>query len=482
MDENKRQQKSKAALKKAKQRANQSAEKKLKEQAKNAQRMAKERADDDKKLAENARDAQRKADARANYSEGKKMEENAKNAQSKANARANYSEAKKEEENEKLAERMAKLRKARATGVSYRAACHNEDVMSGKMIVLPLEETEDAIGDMDVVCPHCGALKFKGEPPSTCCNNGKIKLVPFPRPPQPIMDLWMGTDARSRIFRQHSRTINNGVCLSSIQVKERVDGFTPSVIFQGKVMHRIGALSHVEGETPVYSQLYVLDSDMELTQRFQNMSIPASMSSKQRDVLKSVVETVQDAIHAVNPFTADFKQVLEIPEEDLTDGKVVISAKGPSTEHERRYNLPTNLKEVSIVTNSKPNDMVLHLRGGGLQTISDLNPKGMPLHFTLLFPYGTYGWDMTVMKQGGKRRVTPREFYCYHLNVRKGENGDFLHRAGRLFQEWICMGWIVVEDQRLFFQSQNQKALRADSYGNVKDHVDQMKQKKAKRD
>ena len=203
MDENKRQQKSKAALKKAKQRANQSAEKKLKEQAKNAQRMAKERADDDKKLAENARDAQRKADARANYSEGKKMEENAKNAQSKANARANYSEAKKEEENEKLAERMAKLRKARATGVSYRAACHNEDVMSGKMIVLPLEETEDAIGDMDVVCPHCGALKFKGEPPSTCCNNGKIKLVPFPRPPQPIMDLWMGTDARSRIFRQH---------------------------------------------------------------------------------------------------------------------------------------------------------------------------------------------------------------------------------------------------------------------------------------
>lgn len=412
-----------------------------------------------------------------------KMQQKSKAALKKAKQRANYSEDRKIEENEKAADRMAKLRKSRSAKVpdTYRIACNNEEIMLGNIIVPPLEDTEDAIGPMNVICPHCGARKFKGEPPSICCNNGKIKLEAFPKPPQPIMDLWMGTDARSRIFRQHSRTINNGVCLSSIQVKERVDGFTPSVIFQGKVTHRIGALSHIEGETPVYSQLYVLDSDMELTQRFQNMSIPASMSSKQREVLKSVVETVQDAIHAVNPFTADFKQILEIPEENLTDGKVVISAKGPATEHERRYNLPTNLKEVSIVTNSKPNDMVLHLRGGGLQTISDLNPKGMPLHFTLLFPHGTYGWDMTVMHQDGKRRVTPREFYCYHLNVRNGENGDFLHRAGRLFQEWICMGWIVVEDQRLFFQSQNQKALRADSYANVRDHVDQMREKREKR-
>ena len=52
-----------------------------------------------------------------------------------------------------------------------------------------------------------------------------------------------------------------------------------------------------------------------------------------------------------------------------------------------------NLQEVSILTNSQPHDLVLQRRGGGLQNISDLNPKGMPLHFTLLFPHGTYGWD-----------------------------------------------------------------------------------------
>ena len=60
MDEDKRQQKSKAALKKAKQRANQSNDKKLEEQAKNAQSMAKARANDDKRIAENIKEAQRK--------------------------------------------------------------------------------------------------------------------------------------------------------------------------------------------------------------------------------------------------------------------------------------------------------------------------------------------------------------------------------------------------------------------------------------
>ena len=57
-------------------------------------------------------------------------------------------------------------------------------------------------------------------------------------------------------------------------------------------------------------------------------------------------------------------------------GKIVISAKArPTGEHERRYNEQINLQEVSILTNSEPHDLVLQLRGGGLHTISDLNPN-----------------------------------------------------------------------------------------------------------
>ena len=134
-----------------------------------------------------------------------------------------------------------------------------------------------------------------------------------------------------------------------------------------------------------------------------------------------------------------------------------------------RYNAQTNLKEVSILTKSQSHDLVLQKRGGGLQTVSDLNPNGMPLHFTLLFPEGTKGWDQFVKHVDGKRRVTPKEFFTYHLSCRgrDGPNQGYLHMGGKLFQEWICMAWLTIENQRLEYQRRNQKALRADTYKSV---------------
>ena len=82
------------------------------------------------------------------------------------------------------------------------------------------------------------------------------------------------------------------------------------------------------------------------------MQVPASMSEKQRSILKENLRIIQKCLHSVNPFINDFKQILEIPSSELAEGKIIISAKGPLAEHVRKYNLPTNLKEVSIVTNS----------------------------------------------------------------------------------------------------------------------------------
>ena len=59
---------------------------------------------------------------------------------------------------------------------------------------------------------------------------------------------------------------------------------------------------------------------------------------------------------------------MEIPQEELAQGHIVISAKArPIDEHERRYNEHLNLQEVSILTNCKPHDLILQRRGGGLQ-------------------------------------------------------------------------------------------------------------------
>jgi hypothetical protein len=226
----------------------------------------------------------------------------------------------------------------------------------------------------------------------------------------------------------------------------------------------------------------VHDPSLESGLRFQNMTIPPSMSKPQKHVLKQVLAKVQNELHNHNPFVQDFKQVMEIPVEELGQGKIIISAKAlPAREHERRYNAQLNLREVSILTNSEPHDLVLQQRGGALQTISDLNPKGMPLHFTLLFPHGTHGWDPEVKHTDGKRRVTTREFYVYYLNERDISR-DYIHLARRLFQEWICMAWVAVENQKLMFQRMNQKALRADTYKNIQEATELLRHELAPRE
>ena len=132
---------------------------------------------------------------------------------------------------------------------------------------------------------------------------------------------------------------------------------------------------------------------------------------------------------------------------------------------------------MSVLTNSESGDLVLRKRGGGLQTISDLNPSAQPLHFTLLFPYGTKGYneaDKKKAKDGSNsnRRVTPREFFAFHLNMRDYYS-DFLFRGGRLFQEYLCIAFATMESQRLKFIKFNQKSLRADSYKNIKEVLDE---------
>ena len=414
------------------------------------------------------------ARARAKLTDQQKLKEAQAATERKKTSRANQTPEKQQIERNKARQGMARLRLPTLTSVKPRDGLKSQDVLNGRFRVADLADTPDNIGSMTHKCEYCGAMKFLKETSTTCCSGGKVLLTQFPRPPEDLMKLWQGNDSRSRMLRQHARMFNNAVCLSSLKVKLKTfQGFTPSIVFQGRVQHRAGALLPSDGEAPKFAQLYIYDPSLETSQRFENMVVPTSLSNSQKALLKDLLQEIQTMIHEVNPFVRDFKQIIEMPENEVAEGKIVITAKTPVNEHARRYNAPTNLQEVSILMEPGKHDLVLQKRGGGLQTISDLNPKGMPMHFTLLFPFGTHGWDPESAQAVGGRRVTTREFYAFHLNVRLGDNDDFLHMTCKLFQEWICMAWVHVENQRLNYQRQNQKALRADSYKNVKEATEE---------
>ena len=324
-------------------------------------------------------------------------------------------------------ERRRLARNLKHTKIKPKDGLRTQEILAGTFVVPLLEESADAIGKMDIACPHCGALKFKSESAGLCCSSGKVILTPFPRPPEDILKRWKGQGPDDLLFKQHSRDLNNALCFSSIQVNQRhFAGYNPSVIFQGQMKHFVGPLLPDDGSTPKFAQLYCFDPALETTQRFANMTIPTGLSSTKKETLKKLLKEMQDIIKRENPFVKDFLMILELENENVLDGTLVISASArPAGEHVRRYNAPTAFSEVSVLTNESRYDIVVRKRGGGLRDISELNPKSMPLHFTLLFPYGTSGWDMEVKHADGRRRVTIREWYIYH-SFSRGNNQIFI--------------------------------------------------------
>ena len=70
----------------------------------------------------------------------------------------------------------------------------------------------------------------------------------------------------------------------------------------------------------------------------------------------------------------------------------------------------------------------------------------------------------------GSHTSSQRDYYSYHLHYRPGDS-KILHRAGRLFQEFIIDTYAQIEHNRLNYFRSNQTKLRADLYQGVMDAI-----------
>ncbi len=174
-------------------------------------------------------------------------------------------------------------------------------------------------------------------------------------------DLYLDGDADlSKIFLKYIRPLNNGLCLSSLKADYQLfRSYNPTVIIQGQVHQYAGPLQPREGETPVFAQLYIQDPSLEITTRFANLTVPANISAQEKSSLRTLLQMLQDALKDCNPYVRDFRQIITIPDEEMANGQLVISAKArPQGEHERRYNQqvlfsslhPTNTSTTSGVS------------------------------------------------------------------------------------------------------------------------------------
>lgn len=109
-------------------------------------------------------------------------------------------------------------------------------------------------------------------------------------------------------------------------------------------------------------------------------------------------------------------------------------------------------------------NIILHYSGGGLQRIKKLHPPYNSLSYPLLFPNNRCRWSPTFEANTG---LTLKSFVQYVLQ--KWLETNILHRASRLFRQYVVDQYLRVEHENLLFIRQHQAELQAKCYQGIVD-------------
>ncbi|XP_043216968.1 uncharacterized protein LOC122379102 [Amphibalanus amphitrite] len=315
------------------------------------------------------------------------------------------------------------------------------------------------LGQMEVVCAHCGALRWRQESPGACCHSGKVAPPFHPPPPEVLCQLFSPESPHHRHFTQHLRTFNSAFQLASMGCQQvRQPGWNPVFTVHGTVCHRIGSLLPAEGAQPEYLQIYFYDRELEA-----RMDLYENMHPE-------VLQQLQEMLHDNNIYVRGLRSAFELVRREDQPLRIVLSAqRRPATEHQRRFNLPET-GEMAVLMPDEPHgvrDIVLHHRDGGVERINEYHRSYDPLHYVLLHPHGTDGWSLE-MKHA--MNITATEYYAFHMRYRPG-HFNLIARGQSLFQQLLVDAFAKIESDRLCYLRQHQPALRTETLRGLTDAI-----------
>ncbi|CAN1310134.1 ATP-dependent DNA helicase PIF1 [Linum perenne] len=311
---------------------------------------------------------------------------------------------------------------------------------------------------------------------SLCCQQGKVDL-PLLNATPPLLDtlLDINGDSTSRHFRNNIRSYNAAFSWTSFGAKfdpKLINSRGPySLILCGENYHFMGSLLPPNGQHPRYSQLYVHDPNSEVNERISQF--PAAESK----LHLSLIQQLQDMLDEYNILTKTFRQVrASLEHSQNKDLRLRIT--GQRIPNGKQYELPSGVELAGLIPgdfepNHEDRDIIVNNCNSGLQRITSLHPLFDSLHFPLLFPYGNDGFHNCIkynpihIPRGQKRQhVTQREYYCFRIQYRNAE-GSTLIRGGKTLQHYCIDAFTTVEQNRLTYLRNNQKALRSEIYKNI---------------
>ncbi|KAJ3707925.1 hypothetical protein LUZ61_011630 [Rhynchospora tenuis] len=352
----------------------------------------------------------------------------------------------------------------------------------------------DDFGDLTEMCHRCHALFWYrercirdsrvGQPVyNLCCRGGRVHLPavqPTPSPLSELLDPLNGPD--SRHFLECIRIYNSMFAFTSmgVQVDESINrGHGPYVYrISGQLCHLIGSLLPDSDTPPQFAQLYIYDTENEISNRLGVFSV-SDQSSAPRP---HIVEALRDMLDAYNPYAQAFRSVRDRVLDDFDDSlrlRIISHRSGDG----RQYAAPTASEVVGLMVGDIDDqhfdrDIILQRRTGSLQRISSLHPSYMPSQYPLLFVHGEdsfhleiqYRVDDSATSSRVRQHVTMNEYYCYRLHVR-AIGCNIILRSGRLLQQISVDMFACVDQSRVNYIHNNQASLRSDTYMNIRNAV-----------
>ena len=101
-------------------------------------------------------------------------------------------------------------------------------------------------------------------------------------------------------------------------------------------------------------------------------------------------------------------------------------------------------------------DIIIQHRDGPVRRIDEFHRSYDPLHYVLLYPFGTDGWSLAMKLE---LKITVRQFYAFHQRYRPG-HFNIVPRGRRLFQQLLVDAQVRAEADHVNFIRAKQDGLR----------------------
>ncbi|XP_075654860.1 uncharacterized protein LOC142625034 [Castanea sativa] len=169
-----------------------------------------------------------------------------------------------------------------------------------------------------------------------------------------------------------------------------------------------------------------------------------------------------------NPFVEKFRQLSRSP--NLHQCKLLIKEQPLN---QPQYCLPNASQVAAIIVGGEEaghlsgREILVQTFGGNLINVQDTAGFYDPLQYPILFPFGTYGWDINT-RDANRNKVSCRDYYAYIFQIRDNAV-SMIWLGGRLSQQYVVDNYVKIETHKLRWFEHNQDSIRADLYQGLQD-------------